>query len=216
MESFSGLSVTLPHKESILDYVGFKDRSVQESGAANTLVKRIDGIWAYNTDLEGVRFALRDVLGHDSSCRTVLLGAGGAARSAAVVMKESGCDVTVLARNQRKAKLFARDFGFSFGSLDDVGKYRGDLLINATPIGMSPANHETPVSEEALNYDVVFDMIYNPLETRLLREAKKKAKIISGLEMFVGQAAYQFHLWTGKDISKETLREVVFGQLRNR
>ena len=113
------------------------------------------------------------------------------------------------------AEVFARDFEFSSGSLDDVGQYRGDLLINATPIGMSPANHETPVPEEALNYDVVFDMIYNPLETRLLKEAQKKAKIVSGLEMFVGQAAYQFYLWTGKDISKETLREVVFGQLKN-
>ena len=111
--------------------------------------------------------------------------------------------------------MFARDFEFSSGSLDDVGQYRGDLLINATPIGMSPANHETPVPEEALNYDVVFDMIYNPLETRLLKEAQKKAKIVSGLEMFVGQAVYQFYLWTGKDISKETLREVVFGQLKN-
>ena len=214
--SFSGLSVTLPHKVSILDYVGFKDQSVEESGAANTLVKKIDGFGAYNTDPEGVRFALRDVLGHVSSCRTVLLGAGGAARSAAVVLKEKGCDVTVLARNQRKAEVFAKDFDFSSGSLDDVEGYRGDLLINATPIGMSPANHETPVPEEALNYDVVFDMIYNPLETRLLREAQRKAKIVSGLEMFVGQAAYQFQLWTGKNISKGTLREVVFGQLQNR
>ena len=111
--------------------------------------------------------------------------------------------------------MFARDFDFNYGSLDNANQYSGDSLINATPIGMSPANNETPVPEEALNYDVVFDMVYNPLETRLLREARRKAQVVSGLEMFIGQAAYQFQLWTGKDISKKALREVALSQLKD-
>ena len=213
LENFSGLSVTLPHKVSILKYVDSRHESVKQSGAANTLVKGDRGFCAYNTDLEGIRYALRDCLDGQLP-RVVLLGAGGAARSAALVLKEVGCQVTVLARDQNKAQQLANDFDLESDSLDQVEQYSGDLLINATPVGMSPNSHEHPVSEAILNYGTVFDMIYNPLETWLIRKARANARVVSGLEMFVGQAARQFQLWTGLEAPIQGMREVVLQQLR--
>ncbi len=209
---FAGLSVTIPHKIAVLKYVAARHESVDKSGAANTLVKDENGLWAYNTDLDGVRYALRGCLGF-SPRRAVLLGAGGAARSAAAVLKEARFHVTVLARNRSKAESLAQDFDFEADSLDRFKRYSGDLLINATPVGMSPASQESPVSEQALSYGMVFDMVYNPLETRLLREARRKAQVVSGLEMFMGQAARQFFLWTGREAPLQEMREVALSQL---
>ena len=214
LRRFGGLSVTLPHKVPVLRYVDERHPSVVACGAANTLVRREDGLWAYNTDLDGVRHALRDCLDGPPG-RAVLLGAGGAARSAAAVLRDARWRVTVLARNRSKAEALAGDFGFEADSLDRSGRYSGDLLINATPVGMSPAIHESPVAGDELNYGTVFDMVYNPLETRLLREARKRARVVSGLEMFVGQAARQCFLWTGREAPLQGMREVVLRRMMN-
>ena len=212
LKRFGGLSVTLPHKVSVLRHVDEQHPSVAACGAGNTLVRREDGLWAYNTDLDGVRHALRDCL-DGSPGRAVLLGAGGAARSAAAVLRDAGWSVTVLARNRSKAEALAGDFGFEADSLDRSSRYSGDLLINATPVGMSPAIHESPVAGEELRYGTVFDMVYNPLETRLLREARRRARVVSGLEMFVGQAARQCYLWTGREAPLQGMREVVLKRM---
>ncbi|MDE2665283.1 MAG: shikimate dehydrogenase [Acidobacteriota bacterium] len=214
LKRFGGLSVTLPHKVPVLRHVDEQHPSVAACGAANTLVRREDGLWAYNTDLDGVRHALRDCL-DGSPGRAVLLGAGGAARSAGAVMRDAGWRVTVLARNRSRAEALARDFGFEADSLERSSRYSGDLLINATPVGMSPAIHESPVAGEALRYGTVFDMVYNPLETRLLREARNRARVVSGLEMFVGQAARQCFLWTGREAPLHGMREVVLRRMMN-
>ena len=213
LRRFGGLSVTLPHKVAVLRHVDARHPGVEASGAANTLVRRQDGLWAYNTDLDGVRHALRGCLDGPPG-RAVLLGAGGAARSAAAVLKEARWRVAVLARNRSKAEALAGDFGFEADSLDRSGRYSGDLLINATPVGMSPAIHESPVAGEGLRYATVFDMVYNPLETRLLGEARKQSRVVSGLDMFVGQAARQCHLWTGREAPLRGMREVVVGSLK--
>src|SRR5262249_10569479 len=153
----------------------------------NTLVKRDNHIRAYNTDLDGIRFALRDVL-RETDLQVTLLGVGGAARSAALVLKEAKFHVTVLARNKDKAQRFAEEFGFAHDSLGAAFRYRGDLLINSTPVGMFPHTGETPLPQGSTGYRYVFDMIYNPIETRLMREARSKATVISGVDMFVAQA----------------------------
>ena len=214
LECFAGLSVTIPHKVSILRYTDFQDETVRVTGAANTLVIREDRVEAYNTDLAGVLRALRKPL--DEGIRNVtLLGTGGAARAAAVVLRQFQCQVSVLARDREKAKAFAHEFGFSFDRLSEATKYEGDLLINATSVGMSPKEEETPVPREAIRYHYVFDMVYNPLETRLLQEARGRAIAISGLEMFLGQAAQQFLLWTGQEAPLEVMREVALAKLRS-
>ena len=212
LRRFSGFSVTIPHKVEILDYVDEVDASVTAVGAANTLVKKGNQIRAYNTDVDGIRFALRDALSA-KDLRVTLLGAGGAARSAALVLKEAKSHVTVLARNKDRARSFAEEFGFDHDSLSQASRYRGDLLINSTPVGMSPHIGESPLPEDSIDYRHVFDMVYNPIETRLMREARNKATVISGVDMFVAQAAKQFELWTGLEAPRDLMEAIVVERL---
>jgi 3-dehydroquinate dehydratase / shikimate dehydrogenase len=212
LRDFSGFSVTIPHKLAIRKYADELDKTVQATGAANTLVWEGHTLRAYNTDVDGVRQALHEPLEAGIE-KTVLLGAGGAARAAAVVLRQRGCQVTVLARDLTKAAKFAQEFDFSWDHLDNCANHPGDLLVNATSVGMTPQEDRTPVEAGALNYRYVFDMVYNPLQTRLLREARKTAKVISGLEMFLAQAARQFELWTGVEAPLGLMREVVIEKL---
>jgi 3-dehydroquinate dehydratase/shikimate dehydrogenase len=212
LDRFVGFSVTIPHKVAILKWTNWLDGTVTATGAANTLVKRGNSFHAYNTDVDGVRVALRAPL-EEGIQNVVLLGAGGAARAAAVVLREAGCLVTVLGRNVAKVRQFGGEFGFAFDTLDNSPKYSGDLLINATSVGMSPRVDETPIHQHSLNYRYVFDMVYNPLVTRLLQECGGKVKTISGVEMFVAQAAKQYELWTGLPAPRELMREVALHRL---
>ena len=212
LKRFAGFSITIPHKVAILSYVDRLDSTVKMTGAANTLVRQGDDLWAYNTDVYGIRYALRKPL-EEGIHQTTLLGAGGAARSAAIVLKESHCQVTVLGRDPEKTRRFASEFGFAYDSLSQAPKYRGELLINATPLGMSPGTEQTPLQDHAIHYRWVFDMVYNPLETRLMRQSKGKALVISGLEMFVAQAAKQFELWTGLEPPRDSMRKIALEKL---
>lgn len=212
LKRFAGFSVTIPHKVRILDYVDVVDETVRLTGAANTLVKRDGKLLACNTDVAGVKQALTEPLRRGIHQAT-LLGTGGAARAAALVLKEIGCQVTVLARDVRKAGAFAGEFGFRHDAVERGAQYHGDLLINATSAGMFPNVDETPLQSEALDYRCVFDMVYNPLETKLLREARQRSLTISGVEMFVAQAARQFELWTENEAPVPLMREIVLQRL---
>jgi len=213
LKKFAGFSVTIPHKISILDFVDVVDETVKLTGAANTLVRQANQIVAYNTDVDGVSHALQEPFKQKVRCVT-LLGTGGAARAAAWVLKQENCSVTVLARDGQKARAFAESLGFAHDTLDRAERYSGDLLINATSVGMFPGLEDTPIPRQALRYRYVFDMVYNPLETRLMREAASRATVISGVEMFVAQGARQFELWTGKPAPRELMREIVLEKLR--
>src|SRR6185295_14828076 len=129
LRRFAGFSVTIPHKVQILDFVDVIDETVKRTGAANTLVNRDQRLFAYNTDVYGTQQALEKVF-QSRVRKTTLLGTGGAARAAALFLKERDCAVTVLARDDQKAKRFAREFGFASDALSQAGTYKGDLLIN--------------------------------------------------------------------------------------
>lgn len=212
LRRFAGFSVTIPHKVQILDFVDVVDETVQQTGAANTLVNRSGKLFAYNTDVYGTEQALLKAF-EDGVSKATLLGSGGAARAAAVVLRARKCAVTVLARDAAKAERFAAEFGFASDVLSRAADYSGDLLVNATSVGMFPGVDESPVPADALDYRHVFDMVYNPLETRLLREARHRSSVIGGIEMFVAQAARQFELWTGQRAPVESMREIVLRQL---
>ncbi|MFN8006611.1 MAG: shikimate dehydrogenase [Terriglobia bacterium] len=214
-EHFSGLSVTIPHKVGVLKYADIQDHTVRETGAANTLVIRKDHIAAYNSDIVGIQKALQQPL-EEGIRRATLLGTGGAARAAAVVLRRSQCSVVVLARDEEKAKSFAKEFGFSFDSLRNAVQHEGDLLINATSVGMSPHEDAIPIETDAIRYRYVFDMVYNPLETRLLREAKGRATPIYGLEMLLHQAVRQFEWWTGQTPPFEIMRKIALERLQKK
>lgn len=215
---FLGASVTIPHKANLMRFVtergGEVEPLAQKIGAANTLVVRDDGsLFACNTDyaalLDSV-CAARGIERDGLAClRIAVLGAGGAARAAVAGFTAHGCDVTVYNRTLERAQDLADTFGATAAALDT---FTGDcdVLINCTPVGMHPNIDASPVEFGDVAPAVVFDTIYNPIETKLLRDAKSHgSSTISGIEMFVRQAARQFQLWTGQDAPTDLFDRIV-------
>ncbi|MBX2853330.1 MAG: shikimate dehydrogenase [Phycisphaeraceae bacterium] len=226
---FRGASVTIPHKHNLLRFVEEMQGEIEplaaQIGAANTLTVRDDGsLYASNTDyaaaLDSVCDALkiqRDAL---QSKRVAVLGAGGAARAVVAGFTAHNAEVTVFNRTLDKADTLAEGFDAHAAAFDDINSADFDILINCTPIGMHPNEDATPYdvtshpSPATSTLRVVFDTIYNPVETKLLREAKAAGCItVSGVEMFVRQAAAQFELWTGQPAPSDRFRQVVLDRL---
>lgn len=219
-----GYSVTIPHKESVIDHLDAIDPMAKKIGAVNTIINKDGQLIGYNTDCKAAIQALEDMnqvsltdTKNDrlKGRRVTLLGAGGAARAIAFGLQERGAQVTVVNRNYERAQSLARDVGCLSRKLNELPSIETDILINATPVGMFPAVNETPVDKNQLKPGmIVFDTIYNPIETRLLREAKAQGcKIVGGLPMFVNQAAAQFELWTGLKPPRKLIENVAYKKL---
>jgi 3-dehydroquinate dehydratase/shikimate dehydrogenase len=192
----SGASVTIPHKVSMFDAVDEVDAVARRIGAINTI--RVEhGRWiGGNTDATGFLEPLRKRVAPDG-VRAAVIGAGGAARAVTVALVSSGCAVRLHARNQVQAQETARLAAVEIGPWPpEPGSW--DLLVNCTPLGMYPNVNETPVPAEQLTGRYVYDLVYNPPVTRLLREAAVGGcQTIGGLEMLVAQAQEQFQWWVG-------------------
>ncbi len=229
-----GYSVTIPHKESVVGCLDEADPMVKKIGAANTVVNKDGRLMGYNTDCEAAMKTLECAIDGASrgssqlkpatTNRTLLkgktatiLGAGGAARAIAFGLKHRGAIVTILNRNYERARLLAGDVGCLSGRPEDFQPDRTTIIINATPVGMFPAVDATPIEKNKLKPGmVVFDTIYNPLETRLLREAREQGcTVVGGLPMFARQAAEQFQLWTGQTPSLESIEKIACERLGN-
>jgi shikimate dehydrogenase len=197
------LSVSLPHKESVLDLADEISEEARTIGAANTLTLREDRIHADNTDWVGV---LRSLEPHGplEGRRALVLGAGGAARAVVFALRRLGMDVAVSGRTKERAERLARNLGARAGSVEEPW----DLLVNATPVGMAPRTDESPLPASALRpRALVFDTVYRPLETRLLRDARERGcRTQDGLGMLVHQAVEQVRLWTGKTPDASRMR----------
>lgn len=203
----SGFSVTRPYKVEILTHLDEVDEMAALCGSVNTVVVHDGLLQGSTSDGLGVLGPLKkkiDVKGRS----VVVLGAGGAARAAAQALARKGAEVTILARDPEKAAFVAGAVGCGSGALEDVTAIAFDVLINATPVGSSPATHETPVPASAHRAEsVVFDMVYDPLETQFLRDAQAAgATVIDGLEMLIAQAVVQFELWTGRDAPVQEMK----------
>lgn len=188
------------------------DPVAQRIGAVNTLVRRPDGtLKGYNTDCFAALDAIETGLGGSVAGKTVLVvGAGGAGRGVAFGAAHRGARVLICNRSDDRAAALAKDVGaeaVSWAALQE-GQVRADVLANTTSLGMQPDVNSTPVPAAALpNFGLVFDAVYTPLETRLLREAKSAGAIaVNGVDMFVGQAAQQFELFTGKPAPMQLMR----------
>ena len=191
-----GASVTAPFKEKVIAGLASRDALVEQVGAANTLLA-FDGGWrGLNTDVPGFLQPLEGRIALDG-CRAVLLGAGGVARGVAVALAGRGARVCICARDIRRAADVARIVGAESGSLPPPsGSW--DLLVNTTPVGTYPDVDATPLPGGPFDGRLVYDLVYNPRETRLLAEAKAAGcATISGLSMLVAQACGQFEWWTG-------------------
>jgi 3-dehydroquinate dehydratase/shikimate dehydrogenase len=195
--AIAGFSVTLPHKEGIVAHLDDIEPGDRPLGAVNTVVRRWNRFIGSNTDVPGALRALQRVTGIEG--RTVaLVGAGGAARALGHALRAEKAQVIIYNRTGERGRRLADRIGCQHAPLDEVGSGSYDILINATPVGMHPRVDDTPVAAESLRAGVVFDLVYNPAETRLLREARQGgARTVSGLDMFVEQAEEQFLRFTG-------------------
>ncbi|GAX60642.1 shikimate 5-dehydrogenase [Candidatus Scalindua japonica] len=212
---FQGFSVTIPHKESVLPFLDDIDPTAGKIGAINTIVNRNGKLKGYNTDcmgaIMGLECSLKVVNGTLNNKKVSIIGAGGAARAIAFGLKEIGCDITIFNRTIERAEKLSLDVKCRFGSFEEIYKLETDILINTTSIGMFPDVDQTPVTKDVLKEGmIVFDAVYNPIETRLLRDAKEKeCHTVNGLSMFINQAAEQFRLWTDIDPPVELMTNVV-------
>jgi 3-dehydroquinate dehydratase/shikimate dehydrogenase len=206
-----GLSVTIPHKEAVQKHVTRLDPTAATIGAVNTLVFEPDGATAgYNTDEPGALDSLEAVA--PMKGKTVLvLGAGGAAKGIVHGLVERGATVAVTNRTRARADELAASLGCRAVDWDGRRDVPYDVLVNCTPLGMHPKVDDAPLEADALRPGaIVFDTVYNPPETRLLREARERGcTTISGLEMFVRQGARQFELFTGRKPPVDVMREAV-------
>jgi 3-dehydroquinate dehydratase/shikimate dehydrogenase len=208
----SGASVTIPHKVALFDRVDEVYSVARRIGAINT-IRVVDGKWiGGNTDASGFLHPLLDRV-ELKGRRAAVLGAGGAARAVTVALASSGCRVRVHARNHARAVETAVIASGEAGPWPPEPD-SWDLLINCTPIGMHPRIDETPVPADQLTGQIVYDLVYNPPMTRLLREAAARGcHTIGGLDMLVGQAHEQFQWWTGTKPQSGVMREAALKRL---
>lgn len=209
-----GFSVTRPYKTEILSHLHEVEESAALGGSANTVWVHDGLLRGSSSDGVGVLAPLRRRV-DPKGRRVVVLGAGGAARAAAQALAQRGARVTVLARRAGQAAEAAAAAGAEHGSLEQLAACEWDVLLNATPLGSLEAPEATPVPAELHRPgSVVFDMVYAPLETRLLREARAAGcATVDGLEMLVAQAAPQFEAWTGLEAPVETMRQAALAFL---
>ncbi len=193
-----GLSITMPYKQAIIAHLDNTDAHTTKIGACNTVVRGQDGkLYGFNTDVAGVVRPLEQRLAIEKA-KVLVLGAGGAARAAVFGLKERGAEVWILNRTSLKAQKLARQAKARTIKRADLRKIAFDVIINATPVGMGNTR-DCPLKDDEIQARVVFDMVYDPVETHLLQVARAKGiAVIPGVEMFVQQAARQFEIWTGK------------------
>lgn len=212
-----GLSVTLPHKVAVMEYLDDIDQMAASIGAVNTIVHHNGKLTGYNTDCQGAIQALQTQTTIDGMA-VAIIGAGGAARAIGFGLATVAGGLTILNRTRKSGERLAADLQAEFLPLDECQPNRYDILINASPVGMHPHTAAMPIAKQALSKKmVVMDIVYNPLNTRLLEEAAAKGcRTISGLDMFVFQGALQFELWTGKQAPVAIMREAVLEALVNK
>ncbi len=216
----AGLSVTIPHKEAVLPQCAVQDKLVRSIGAANTLAFTPAGIAASNTDAVAAVESLEAMLAETEQLTSgdglgvntaLVLGAGGAARAVAFGLKQRGVEVTIASRTADRAKKVAADVGCKM--VDWAARHRlpHDCIVNATPIGMHPDVDQTPYDKEHFRpYMVVFDTVYNPENTLFIKEARAAGcRVVTGVEMFVRQAAIQFRTWHGTEPPAGVMREAL-------
>lgn len=213
-----GLSVTIPHKSAVIPKLTRLDPAVEEINACNTVVYRGSDIFGYNTDYLASALCIETAMGgvKDGSSpiagrQILVLGAGGAGKAVAYGLIKKGGRVTITDRKPEKAEQAARQLECSFCDWDARKSYVSSILANCTSVGMYPNVEEAPVGGESLRGGMyVFDAVYNPENTFLLRLAKQKGAVpVSGLEMFIGQACLQFKLFTGEKASAKLIRGIL-------
>ncbi len=216
-----GLNVTIPHKVAVIPFLDELDPLADKIGAVNTIVNNDGVLKGYNTDATGFLQALRERGVEPKEKSVVILGAGGASRAISFTLAEGGAHIVILNRlleldwatelANRISQIFTREVEALELNKENLSRVLGkaDILVNATSVGMSPNVNETPVKSDLLRPNlVVYDIVYNPIKTRLQREAEVAgATVISGLDMLVWQGALAFEKWTGLKAPVNLMKE---------
>jgi shikimate dehydrogenase len=218
-EGFAGWNITVPHKEAMLPFLDEMSDDVRATGACNTVLVKDGQLAGFNTDIEGFMRGLSEAGGIEAGSKVVILGAGGAARAVAFALAKAGHPVTILSRRPEQAEQLAESLcgqngGVVSGPLEKDLLQRhlreATLLVNCTPAGMWPHVEDSPLLEGICLHPaiLVYDLVYRPRPTRLLREANASGcRTQDGLEMLIRQGAEAFGIWTGRDAPVEVMRE---------
>jgi len=213
----NGISITIPHKERALDYCTQAESSATGIGAINTMIFHENERLGYNTDYRAAMDCINAIYQKDDKQvshqgrRVLILGAGGVSRAIAWGLKQRGAEVTITSRTLERSNLLAHELGTRVIPWDDRHSLNPQLLVNGTPVGMHPNVDQSPYDRTSLSeFMVVFDTVYNPENTLLIKQAREaRAKVITGVDMFVRQAAYQYKLFTGKDAPSQVMRTAI-------
>ena len=213
----AGVAVTMPLKQEVLPHLAIMDSLTARIGACNTLRTGADGkLYGFNTDVAGVVRPLEKRL-KLKGARIAVLGAGGAARAAVFGLADQGAEVFIANRTHESAVVLAKEAKAKALKQQQFAKTHFDVIINSTPCGMAGSKQPLPLEPADLNAALVFDIVYNPQETPLLKLAKERGiPVVTGLEMFVQQGARQFEIWTGKPAPEAEMLRVVELELRRR
>ena len=218
--NFKGFSVTIPHKEAIIKHLDSIDETAEAIGAVNT-VKIVGGkLHAYNTDAHGFIEPLTKAYGDLKNAKVAVLGGGGAARAAIYGLRKEGAKVTVFARDLEKGRSLVEQFKIQNSRFKILNENYDDfdIVVNATPLGTTGEleNETAAVAEQIKNVHLVYDLVYNPFETRFLREAKSVGiPTVGGLAMLVAQGAAQFGIWTGKNAPLVEMSQIALRRLQS-
>jgi len=203
-----GVSVTIPHKQAVIPLLDGIDPVAAKIGAVNTLLINGVSVRGYNTDWLGANAALKQLTPLKGK-KVLLLGAGGSARAIGFGLLEEGACLTLASRTPTTGRALAEALGCPWAPLGSIADFHADILINATSVGMGANHDQAPIASQGLvHFDFVMDIVYSPLETRLLREAKAAGcQTVNGLAMLLYQGVAQFELWTGLEAPVEIMRQ---------
>ncbi len=209
-----GVSVTIPHKQAVIPLLDSIDPVAHKIGAVNTLVIEQGRIHGFNTDWLGANRALGEAMDLTGST-VLLLGAGGSARAIGFGLLEAGARLMLASRTPERGKALAAQLDCPWYPLADTVVLRADALVNATSVGMAPFHEQSPLPQAALaNFPVVMDIVYAPLETRLLQAAQAAGcRVVNGLAMLLYQGVAQFEKWTGCEAPVEVMRQSLLAGL---
>ena len=215
-EKIAGLSVSIPHKISIIPYLDEISPETRNIGAVNTVYWKNEKLCGTNTDVFGAIAALEEKINLEEK-RVALFGAGGAAHAIAYGLVQKKAKTTILALTFEESKNLGEKFNIDYDISTNYQKENFDIIINATPIGMSPKVENSILKPENLNPNqIVFDIVYNPLQTTLIQNAQKiGCKTITGNKMFLLQANKQFEIWTQQKAPTKIMEEVLLRKLES-
>lgn len=213
-----GLTCTIPHKIEVMKYLDEIDETAKKIGAVNTVLNKNGKLIGFNTDWLGVVIPLEKITSLKDK-KVLVLGAGGASRAVVFGLLNRKAKVTIYNRTNQKAIDLAKEFSCQSTELINNSEITDfDIIINTTSVGMKPLENQTPIPVECLTEkQIVFDIVYVPYETKLLKEAKKRgAKIIHGIEMLLHQGTAQFEIYTGRKAPEEIMRKTLMSSPRRR